>query len=752
MQSTYAENAPSLILDRPQQSLAADSLGRKGFVRSFWKALRNHEATESFVIGIQAAWGDGKTSFKNMVVSLEADEGGNDRLVFVHFNPWEWSGQNQVSDAFFRELGAQTWGQTKTEKNRATAQVLRKSLQKLNGVLKLGKAVGASAAAALSAYNPDAAAFVVAANVAVETAQKGVDMAVEGFDDASLSSPPSIETVKKETRGAFESYRNETGRNIVVIIDDIDRLAPQEILQVLQLVKVNADFPGLIFVLLYDRSYVERCLQRQFGGDRSHFLEKIVQFELSLLPPPEGAMLQALANGMRQCLTGRVRYLSLLNVDRIKRVFDTWLHLHITNPRKFSRLLSTWSFHLGVFDSPAPEVNPVDLLILDSLSLFEPKVYRQLHWCHSELFPDDYVEMLDEIQRPSNGPTGPSRRMQALNRIAAFAANRNTMPMVEALKILMGVDGNDFSEVDQAEDDRRRVELRFCHPEFFRRYFRLSIDAGDVPNAVVDKLAGLISLPGQLFALFDELERDGILLDALDGLLAVPKKAFGESNVFVAFLLDWWEKRLFLAVNDQDRGTFLSELKHRMIRLYHQSLGLVSGEERLRIITNALSESSAVFTAITVAFSEAQRRHFRVNREYQDGWGILEEDGVKRVNALAASSLLKHFETFAPTARIHELDSVFWTCGHADDLRKAIGSELIKTPGGAVTILMATIGRVIAANEMPEANGVAAIIARLVSVKRLAKAVSKIGSSASSIHPNAASAATALDRLVKGKL
>ena len=47
----------------------------------------------------------------------------------------------------------------------------------------------------------------------------------------------------------------------MVIVDDADRLTPNELQQLFQLVKVNADFPNLVYLLL-DREIAEKHIEK----------------------------------------------------------------------------------------------------------------------------------------------------------------------------------------------------------------------------------------------------------------------------------------------------------------------------------------------------------------------------------------------------------------------------------------------------------------------------------------------------------
>ena len=91
---------------RPINKFSDDQLGRKDSARFFAEAIARHNGNESIVLAVNAPWGEGKTSFKNMVVDLLSQEKA-ERVVILNFTPWEWASQNQVSDAFFSEIAKQ---------------------------------------------------------------------------------------------------------------------------------------------------------------------------------------------------------------------------------------------------------------------------------------------------------------------------------------------------------------------------------------------------------------------------------------------------------------------------------------------------------------------------------------------------------------------------------------------------------------------------------------------------------------------
>lgn len=90
--------------DRPILSHQEDLLGRAGFARSLANAIKRWKGKDSLVIALYGPWGSGKSSIKNMVVE-SLREGTIQPPQVLEFNPWQWSGQDQIADAFFGEIG-----------------------------------------------------------------------------------------------------------------------------------------------------------------------------------------------------------------------------------------------------------------------------------------------------------------------------------------------------------------------------------------------------------------------------------------------------------------------------------------------------------------------------------------------------------------------------------------------------------------------------------------------------------------------
>src|SRR4051812_9263954 len=90
--------------DNPILSGAEDRLGRVGPAKKFANQLHRVDVRQGSVVAVLGRWGSGKTSFINIV---RGQLSANDWSLIMDFNPWMFSGSDQLVHAFFAELAAQ---------------------------------------------------------------------------------------------------------------------------------------------------------------------------------------------------------------------------------------------------------------------------------------------------------------------------------------------------------------------------------------------------------------------------------------------------------------------------------------------------------------------------------------------------------------------------------------------------------------------------------------------------------------------
>ena len=95
----------------------------------------------------------------------------------------------------------------------------------------------------------------------------------KGLENQGVVHQQNLAELKRELSDSLKDLEQP----ILVVLDDIDRLTPEEIRLLFQLVKANADFPNLVYLLLFQRDIVERSLDSSHSSSGQEFLEKIVQ-------------------------------------------------------------------------------------------------------------------------------------------------------------------------------------------------------------------------------------------------------------------------------------------------------------------------------------------------------------------------------------------------------------------------------------------------------------------------------------------
>jgi predicted KAP-like P-loop ATPase len=103
-----------------------------------------------------------------------------------------------------------------------------------------------------------------------------------------LAAPQQVAVVRQASAGEQRQRLRDallaSRQRIVVLIDDIDRLDPREVGEVMRLVKLVADLPGVVHVLSYDRPRVQVALEGAGHEDGRAYLEKIVQVSMAVPP------------------------------------------------------------------------------------------------------------------------------------------------------------------------------------------------------------------------------------------------------------------------------------------------------------------------------------------------------------------------------------------------------------------------------------------------------------------------------------
>ncbi|WP_291723312.1 P-loop NTPase fold protein [Bernardetia sp.] len=349
-------------IDAELKDIKEDRLGREPFATQIANGIVNSfsDNHESLVIGINGQWGAGKSTLLNFIVQKIEDLTENDdyKPVIIRFNPWMFSGQKELQTIFFKELYLVI---TKD------VGFVKKHAKKLSPFLD-----------SLELF---VNAYILASNPTLVGASSRVTSSFKNF----INSLNKIEDVHAHKKNIDKSII-ETGLKIYITIDDIDRLTPNEITEIFQLVKLNANFANTVFILCYDYDVVVSALKSKFGENGEKYLEKIVQVDYTL-PKVSQSVIQKI-------FVEEVVTLFSKNVELTKELkefaeADTLLQNYFQTLRDVYRFINAVKLRLeGIHN----DVNIKHFMLVEALRVFDKSAY--------EFIPNNKASLLkSEVQQ-----------------------------------------------------------------------------------------------------------------------------------------------------------------------------------------------------------------------------------------------------------------------------------------------------------------------------------------------------------------
>jgi len=612
--------------DRPIGSREEDLLGRAPFADALASAIKGWKGNESLVIALYGPWGSGKSSVKNMVLqslrSIEADS-----PLIVEFSPWQWSGQNQLAGAFFQEIGLVLGRSDGSEDGKRRAAKWRT----YGTYLTLGASLTKSLKTILPLLGLPGSGIIDLLAKGLEQSGAEVQEGSKGLEDREAANQQTLVEIKKELSDSLKALE----RPILVVLDDIDRLTPEEIRLLFQLVKANADFPNLIYLLLFQREIVERCLDSSPSISGQEFLEKIVQVGFDIPRVERTRLEKVLFAGLNELLADE-KVSKHFDQKRWGNLFLGGLRGYFQTLRDVYRYLATLSFHVSVFRSTGSfEVNPIDLIALEVLRVFEPGVYHRTSEAKAEL-----TEQRDRGHHGQGTEDGTKRTVES---IVEQAPGSHQPQVREILKQLFPPAAWVFGGpgCGSGFDERWFRELRVCHPDAFDRYFHLTIPEGDISQADLDRILALAGDRQGLVTEIRSLNKRALLGVAIDRLEAYKEKLdLSHAVPFVTALFDIGDEL------PEARGGFfsISPEMHASRIIYWYLKQEKDATKRGQILKEAMEVTTGLYLPIMTASLESNKEE---REKDPDAYNVTDADleelhqiCVEKIERAAGSGIL----------------------------------------------------------------------------------------------------------------
>lgn len=344
--------------DDPIKAVEQDRFNRAPVAERIAKLIhRNHSVDSSIVYGLEGPWGCGKSSVIALITTfLNRCQESKGEWRIVSFTPWATTGIDGMLSEFFAALSS------------AVPDASKKKGEKL---LKL-----------LADYMwivRSAAPFVPVVGGMVGSAAEVVE------DKLQKQKPWKV---------LFEELSNELrelNSPILVIVDDIDRLQVDELLVLLKLVRLLGRFPGVDFLLAYDERALVDILQSSGREDLSQararaFMEKIIQYPLTLPPLLVGQIVKLISDGLNEVLlldkTGKG-----FESYRISIIILEIMPSQLGTPRSIARFFAQLREEF-IIHTPG-EIDNTDLVLAVFLRVQFPSVFSQLQDWKTKLTATD---------------------------------------------------------------------------------------------------------------------------------------------------------------------------------------------------------------------------------------------------------------------------------------------------------------------------------------------------------------------------
>ena len=443
--------------DRPIERREQDRLGRRSFAEAIARRVLAVPAEHGFTIAVVGEWGTGKTSVLNMAAEAFGDD--DEATAVLRFNPWLFSGADDLMTRFFNELGAQL--------NQGNDERLKSVARALSGI-------GQS----LAPLSPFPGTVTV------------TDLIAKVTDE--WASAPSLLQRRNQLREAL----TKSGTRIIVLIDDIDRLEPRETRELVRLVRLTSDLPNIVFLLAFERERVAKSLGED-ADEGQKYLDKIVQVSHDVPVARKATLTAMLIAGLNELIEAR----DLGDPDR-----DVWVSVLyeilrplLSNPRDVKRYLYSLPVTL---DAVGHEVALADLLGLEAIRVLRPKLFDDLRAHADSLVHSDSGSQLfmsqDERRREAQDKLSAMLERAAGDRVLLESVLRTLFPVTQEFL--------STTTYGSTSDRAWRAQRRVASDEILRIYLHAALDEAALKSSEIRELVDALTNEEWLSQLLDSFD------------------------------------------------------------------------------------------------------------------------------------------------------------------------------------------------------------------------------------------------------
>ena len=433
----------SVFRDDPIDGIDAldlfDRLEYRDNVVKILSKLRSQEKS-SCVLALIGPWGSGKSSFISL---LESKIKKDKKWKISTFNPWAYTDLESLTIGFFREINANL---PNDKKWKGHSQAFGKLVNTISPIGALTAAYGFDSSAMLE----------VVGN--------------------KLSQTSEVKIKAKIEEGLLE-----LNYSILVVIEDLDRLDPDELLQIFKLVRQVGRLSNIYYLLVYDESTLLDVLKETSLAKNSpiraiDYLEKLIQIRLDMPLFTENQAQELFNRKLNDILSDHeipvndemnIRFTSFYNP-----IWKTKAH----TPRKIYRYFSQLEVS---FPSLRGEIDFIDFMNVTWLRVYYPAVYSLIQERKSDL-----VGLPRSFAPGANQRAAERDRWEKIILSALSDSQQDYEVVIELLKKMFPA-LKDLYQPNSGINVKHEIldaQMSIASKQFFDRYFIFGVPSNEYSN------------------------------------------------------------------------------------------------------------------------------------------------------------------------------------------------------------------------------------------------------------------------------
>ncbi|ADE36818.1 KAP family P-loop NTPase fold protein [Methanohalophilus mahii] len=382
------------IPDKPIETEKEDFLNRKGFSQHLAESLLSWKEKESLIVAVHGEWGSGKSSAIKLALRHIKNKNLKDIPTVIEFNPWNFSEQKNLSEHFFNEVAKEIKIRGESnDKKIAEKLTYYSSLLSLVPDEKTVSGYAFSLIIGISLVGistNEITGWINIADMYVKYSVLGLSavLVVAGIFKNYLAKLADILNKKNaynkksilEVKTEIKNELLKRQKKLIIVIDDIDRLNQSEIKQIFRLIRINADFPNIIYLLAFDRKIIEKNLEVQAGVSGKDYLNKIVQVDFDIpfaKPNTTSKYFFEELNQVLGSLPESAQRFYNQGDSYWANVYNSGFKYYFKNIRDVKRFMSSLKFNISqMYNDEIMEVNPIDFTAIEAIRVFDPDFYN----------------------------------------------------------------------------------------------------------------------------------------------------------------------------------------------------------------------------------------------------------------------------------------------------------------------------------------------------------------------------------------